>query len=169
MTHRNSRRALAALAASSILGIATPSAAGQQGAVDLSGPWRFQTAGFDGDCTMGGIIRMKRAAQAGSYMCDMLVETQCRNSEDGLYEYWRVKETCTAKQAGQRVQITGAITQIEEAKLFGENLSDEDREAYVPDNFVVTLQPGGQEMKGQLVDQVRRLAARLWRDAELVS
>ncbi len=169
MKHRHSRRAIAALATAAVLGIAAQTASGQQGATDLSGPWRFESGTFDGDCTMSGGINLKPAAQTGAYTCSMIVETHCRNADDGLYEYWRVRETCTAKQTGGRVQITGKIDRVEDATMYGEKLIGDDRSSYVPDNFELTIRPGGAEMSGQMVDRLRRVSTRVWREAELVS
>ena len=157
MKHRHARRAIAALATSTILiGL-------------ISGPWRFQSGTFDGDCKMSGGISLKPAAAAGSYACSMIVETHCRNGDDGLYEYWRVKESCTAKLTGQRVQITGKIERVEEASMLGEKLTGGDLSTYVPDSFELTIRPGAEEMNGHMVDRLRRVSARVWREAELVS
>lgn len=169
MNHRHAQRAIAALATSTILLGLTQTATGQQGAADLSGPWRFQSGTFDGDCMMSGGVNLKPAATAGSYTCSMIVETYCRNPDDGLYEYWRVKETCTAKQTGERVQITGKIDRVEEASMSGEKLTGSDLTTYVPDNFELTIRPGAEEMNGHMVDRLRRVSARVWREAELVS
>lgn len=169
MKHRHARRAIAALATSTILIGLAQTAIGQQGAPDLSGPWRFQSGTFDGDCTMSGGITLQPAATAGSYSCSMIVETHCRNGEDGLYEYWRVKESCTAKQTGQRVQISGKIVRVEEASMFGEKLTGSELATYVPDSFELTIQPGAGEMNGHMVDRLRRVPARVWREEDLVS
>ena len=169
MNHRHAQRAIAALATSTILFGLTQTATGQQGAADLSGPWRFKSGAFDDDCTMSGGIRLTPAREAGAYSCAMIVETHCRNANDGLYEYWRVKETCTAKQTGQRVQITGKIERVEEASMSGQKLTGSDLTTYVPDNFELTIQPGAEEMNGHMVDRLRRVSARVWREAELVS
>lgn len=170
MKHSTSRRTLAALATSTLFLGLTQTAIGQQGtAADLSGPWRFKSGTFDGDCTMSGGIRLSPAREAGSYACAMIVETHCRNPDDGLYEYWRVKQTCTAKQTGQRVQITGKIERVEDATLDGQKLTGADLSTYVADSFELTIKPGAEEMNGQMVDRVRRVSARVWREAELVS
>ena len=169
MKHRHARRAIAALATSTILIGLSQTAIGQQGAANISGPWRFQSGTFDGDCKMSGGISLKPAAAAGSYACSMIVETHCRNGDDGLYEYWRVKEICTAKLTGQRVQITGKIERVEEASMLGEKLTGGDLSTYVPDSFELTIRPGAAEMNGHMVDRLRRVSARVWREAELVS
>ncbi|MEZ6031227.1 MAG: hypothetical protein R3C46_15975 [Hyphomonadaceae bacterium] len=169
MKQGRSRRMLAALAASAALISVSQAASRQQTSTDLSGPWRFQSGTFDGDCKMSGGVSLRPSGKAGQYACDLIVETHCRNPDDGLYEYWRVKQTCTATQTGASVRITGKIGRVEDARWFDEPIDAENRTTYVPDNFELTLDRGGDEMNGQMVDRVRRVSARMWRESELVS
>lgn len=143
--------------------------ASAQGAkTDIAGDWKLLTSTFDGgECTMDGSISLKPSATPNAYTCGLMVETHCK--QDGkVYEYWRVRQSCTATRKGADVRITTKIDKVESATFFGKEMTAAQKSNYVPDNFEVTISPSGAEMKGKLVDAVRILNSRFWRDVDLI-
>lgn len=152
----------------SVLILAAPVSAAPPEAADISGAWRFKTSVFDDDCVMSGGISLAPPAKAGAYTCSMIVETHCRNPQDGLYEYWRVRETCTGTRKGAALSVTGRIARMEEATWFGKRHPAADEPGYTADNFTVTI-VSDSDMRGKLHDAIRRLDVRLWREEERLS
>lgn len=151
-----------------VLLIAAPVSASPPETADIGGAWRFKTSAFEGACTMSGGVSFTPAAKAGAYSCALIVETHCRNLQDGLYEYWRVKETCSATRNGAALSIKGRIDRVEDATWFGQKYSAAERAGYAPDNFTVTI-ISDSEMRGALHDTIRKLDVRLWREEEKLS
>jgi hypothetical protein len=114
-------------------------------------------------------VRFSPSGAAGAYACKLTVETRCSSREDGVYEYWRVAQSCTAKKTGDRVQINSRIDRVESATWLGKEMPAEAKKGYQPDNFDLTLSRDKPEMNGRLFDPIRVLNTRMWRDVELVS
>lgn len=168
MKQSSSRRAIAGLLAPAFIAAGLSSASAQASGNDISGQWRFRSASFEDDCIASGAITL-RPAKSGAFDCAFVIETHCKYATDKVQEYWRVSETCTAKQTGFRVQVTSRIGKIEAATYFGKAIPASEQPNYMPDNFDLMLKPSGAEMTGHLFDPIRRVPMRFWREAELMS
>jgi hypothetical protein len=122
------RRAGAALALGLLIAAAATGASAQRRAAPASilGAWRFETARYDvsreGGCQMTGEMTITTGPDANTYACRFKATESCSWGE------WSAEQTCTARRAGDRVEIESAIVRLHPATI-----------SYAPDNWSLTI------------------------------
>lgn len=133
---------------------------------DLAGDWLFDTSPFNDDCKIKGFMTFRPTGLRNTYTCTFESEQIC--GKDNYVQYIRVRQSCTAQRVGRRVAIKSEVVKVLEHKpplpagVPPENV-------YLADNFIVTLSQNLKEMIGGHYDAQRQLAARFWRDIDLIS
>jgi len=153
-------RALAAFVALMI------ASAGQAHADDIAGGWLFETSKFEGDCLIKGTMTFRPTGLKNAYSCEFESEQICGPQNQNLYI--RVKQTCTAQRIGRQVAIKSSVLSVVERRPAVPPGVDANA-FYLADNFIVTLSRSLLEMVGGHYDEQRKLAARFWREIDLIS
>lgn len=126
------RKRIAAVAALALALTCTTQAFAQRkdrapAAPNIVGAWSFQTAPYDGDrdgqaCSMKGTMTIAPARTAGEFTCTFTAVETCPWGE------WTAEQTCTAKRAGGKLEITSAIRRVTPSTV-----------NYAPDNWSLTV------------------------------
>ena len=131
------KQLLASLAAAAVL--TAPAAladAELEADTNVFGNWTFKSWTYDG-CDFGGTAHFSPGEEASLHACELTARQSC--PAFGLE--WVVRQSCTARQSGERLTITSTIEEF----LVGEPTA-----AYWPDNFVLTIRSPNR-MTGSLV------------------
>ncbi|MDZ4760838.1 MAG: hypothetical protein SGJ21_07185 [Alphaproteobacteria bacterium] len=133
---------------------------------DVAGEWLFDTSTFNGDCKIKGFINFRPTSLKNTYTCTFESEQICGKQNGNLYI--KVKQSCTAQKVGKQVAIKSKVDKVVERRPPNPpEWAAED--GYLADNFIVSLTKSLTEMVGGHYDEQRELAARFWRDIELIS
>lgn len=108
----------------------------EPGETSIFGNWNFKSWTYD-DCEFGGTAWFAPGEEDGLHACELTARQYC----PAFNLEWVVRQSCTARQSGQRLTIT---SQIEEF------LVGEPTPRYWPDNFVLTIR-SPDRMTGSLV------------------
>lgn len=133
---------------------------------DIAGDWLFDTSNFNGDCKIKGFMTFRPTGLRNTYTCTFESEQIC--GKENYVQYIRVRQSCTAQRVGSRVAIKSEVVKVLEHKPpLPAGVPPE--EVYLADNFIVSLSKNLKEMLGGHYDAQRQLAARFWRDIDLIS
>jgi hypothetical protein len=133
---------------------------------DIGGSWLFETSTFEQDCLIKGTMTFRPTGLRNAYACEFESEQICGPLNGDLYI--RVKQTCTAQRIGRQVAIKSAVLDVVERRPAAPPGVDPDA-LYLADNFIVSLSKSLLEMVGGHYDEQRKLAARFWREIDLIS
>lgn len=159
-------RILKVLALSIGLSVSAAGLSPAQAADDLAGDWLFDTSDFNGDCKIKGFMTFRPTGLRNTYTCTFKSEQIC--GKTNYVQYIRVRQSCTAQRVGSRVAIKSEVIKVLEHKPpLPAGVPPE--EVYLADNFIVSLSKNLKEMLGGHYDAQRQLAARFWRDIDLIS
>ncbi len=100
----------------------------------LAGHWTFRSWTYD-TCSFDGVAMFRPTSEPGLFDCELTARQSCPDVQ------WTVRQSCKARQTGNRVTVTSKI----EAFLEGPAT-----DSYWPDNFILTLQ-SPERMSGSLV------------------
>lgn len=129
------RRAGAVLALGAALAAAgLPAAADGAIAPGLAGHWTFKSWTYDA-CTFGGVAQFRPTDEPGLFDCELTARQSCPSVN------WTVRQSCRARQTGNRVTVTSQIEDFLEGPA---------TDRYWPDNFVLTLH-SPRRMSGSLI------------------
>jgi hypothetical protein len=160
------RRILRTIALAVGLSVSAAALSPALAADDIAGDWLFDTSNFNGDCKIKGFMTFRPTGLRNTYTCTFESEQIC--GKDSYVQYIRVRQSCTAQRVGSRVAIKSEVIKVLEHKpplpagVPAENV-------YLADNFIVSLSKNLKEMLGGHYDAQRQLAARFWRDIDLIS
>jgi hypothetical protein len=134
---------------------------------DVAGDWLFDTSTFDGDCKIKGYINFRPTALKNTYTCTFESEQIC-GPQNPAARYIKVQQSCTAQRVGKQVAIKSKVMKVlDRNPPLPEGIPPE--ATYLADNFIVSLTQSLTEMIGGHYDEQRQLAARFWRDIDLIS
>jgi hypothetical protein len=126
------------------------------------GVWGFMTDELSDSCTISGEMTIKQAS-GKRFSCTFKAVQTCRLR---LPKTIHTDQSCAAVQVGKQVSITSKVDKIVSVDPFVMRQGMEDR--YAPDNFVVTLNKGGDEMDG-LFESLGTAPVKFRRKQELTS
>jgi hypothetical protein len=128
------------------------------------GAWRFETAMVNLNCKLTGDMQVTKAPTTGAYSCKFVAVQSCTGKPPLEF---KVQQSCIATQAGSRVTITSKIDKIVSVKP--EDMFATVKNGYAADNFEVTLNAAGTEMRG-MFHSLNDATVRFWRPhSDLVS
>jgi hypothetical protein len=122
----------------SLLCGAAPLAAAQSPA----GVWGFMTDELSDSCTISGEMAISQSS-GKRFSCTFKAVQTCRLR---LPKTIHTDQSCAAVQVGKQVSITSKVDRIASVDPLALRPGMEER--YAPDNFIVTLNQGGDEMDG---------------------
>ena len=121
------------------------------------GRWKFETGMVTPNCKLSGEMQVLKAKTTGLYACHFVAVQSCTGNPPMEFH---VQQTCIATQTGKQVIITSAIDKILSAKPAA--LLPLVKSGYAADNFDVTLNPVGSEMRG-MFHSLNQATVRFWR------
>lgn len=150
------------LIASLVCGLALTAEAQAPAARSPAGVWGFMTDELSDTCTISGEMTIKQSS-GKRFSCTFKAVQTCRLR---LPKAIHTDQSCAAVQIGQQVSITSQVDRIVSVDPLVMRKGMEDR--YAPDNFVVTLDQGGDEMDG-LFESLGTAPVKFRRKQELTS
>lgn len=129
--------------------LGAPALAQAPAKVTSEGRWELQTARYATGCSITGFMTIKRAGKNNVASCSFESVEFCPGSPTVSN---RVKQTCTAKITGAKVEIISRIEKVV-ATTPADRLARV-RTTYVPDHFTVSLNADGSEMTGKFYSGV---------------
>jgi len=136
----------------------TPLAAAQS----PTGAWSFKTDELSDTCTMSGDMVIKETGK-NQYSCTFKALQSCRLRE---LKTIHTDQSCVATQVDKKLTITSKLERVTKVDPFWLTAGMEKR--YAPDNFVVTINPRGDEMSG-MFESMGEAPVTFRRRQELVS
>lgn len=128
------------------------------------GHWKFETGMVNLNCKLSGEMQVTRAPTTGAYSCKFVAVQSCTGNPPLEF---RVQQSCIATQVGKQVTITSKIDKILSVKP--EAMFPTVKSGYAADNFEVTMNAAGSEMKG-MFHSLNQAVVRFWRpNSDLVS
>jgi hypothetical protein len=128
------------------------------------GRWRFETGMVTTNCKLSGDMQVSKASKSGLYSCTFVAVQSCTGKPPMEFQ---VQQTCVATQTGSQVTITSKIDKFVSVKPA--DMLAVVKSGYAADNFEVTLNTAGTEMRG-LFHSLNKAAVRFWRpNSDLVS
>ena len=127
-----------------------------------AGVWGFMTDELSDSCTISGEMTIKQASDK-RFSCTFKAVQSCRLR---LPKTIHTDQSCAAVQVGKQVSITSRVDKIVSVDPSVMRVGMEDR--YAPDNFIVTLNEGGDEMDG-LFESLGTAPVKFRRRQELTS
>jgi hypothetical protein len=141
-----------------------PAPAQPSGAHSPIGRWKFETGMVNLNCKLSGEMQVTQAPTTGAYSCKFVAVQSCAG--DPPLEF-RVQQSCIATQVGKQVTITSKIEKILSVKP--EAMFPTVKSGYAADNFEVTMNAAGSEMRG-MFRSLNQANVRFWRpNSDLVS
>jgi hypothetical protein len=107
-----------------------------------AGVWSFMTDELYDSCTISGEMAIQQSS-GKRFSCTFKAVQTCRLR---LPKTIRTDQSCAAVQVGKQVSITSKVDRIVSVDPAIMRPGMEER--YEPDNFIVTINPGGDEMNG---------------------
>jgi hypothetical protein len=109
-------------------------------------------------------MEVTKAEASGLYSCKFVAVQSCSGSTPLEF---RVQQSCVATQTGKQVTITSKVDKILSVKP--EAMLPTVKSGYAADNFEVTLNAAGSEMRG-MFHSLSNATVRFWRpNSDLVS
>lgn len=130
-------------------------------AESYEGSWQFRTDRFQPNCTISGVMEIKKPNAKGVSTCRFESVQFC----PGGISY-RVAQDCTARTDKGTLTIMSKVTKVISVTP-KESLNAVER-SYAPDNFAVTLSKDASEMLGEFFS-LSRAPVKFWRKKDLVS
>jgi hypothetical protein len=127
-----------------------------------AGVWGFMTDELPDTCTISGEMTIKQT-DGKRFSCTFKAVQSCRLR---LPKTIHTDQSCAAVQVGKQVSITSKVDRIVSVDPSSLRAGMEDR--YAPDNFIVTINKGGDEMDG-LFESMGTAPVRFRRKQELTS
>lgn len=128
------------------------------------GQWKFETGMVNLNCKLSGEMQVTKAETTGLYSCRFIAVQSC--TANPPLEF-KVQQSCVATQTGKQVTITSKVDKILSVKP--EAMFPTVKSGYAADNFEVTLNPAGSEMRG-MFHSLNQATVRFWRPhSDLVS
>jgi hypothetical protein len=127
---------------------------------DLAGVWSFTTEPTAFNCVISGEVTIKPVSSR-QYSCTFTAVQACT---ERLPNAIHTEQSCSAVKIGRQVSITSKVERITGV----DPASMRDLVGYAPDDFRLTLNANGDEMRGRYSSN-RSSPARFWRKRELIS
>jgi hypothetical protein len=128
------------------------------------GRWKFETGMVNLNCKLSGEMQVAKATTTGAYSCKFIAVQSCTGNPPLEFQ---VQQGCVATQTGSQVTITSKVEKILSVKP--EAMFPTVKSGYAADNFEVTLNPAGSEMRG-MFHSLSQATVRFWRPTgDLVS